>query len=152
MNELDYASRIEFMNRGGSLKILCELDESALDSVYNYAFHLFESEQIEEAHRLFYFLANMDQWNFDYLLALGICYQKMGEHEQAIYCFSRSGQKEISDPRSSYYAGLSYQCLGNKEYSRKAFNASVRWCSDKPEYQDLKVKISGALARTMLEV
>ncbi|CAH0536014.1 SycD/LcrH family type III secretion system chaperone [Vibrio marisflavi] len=152
MNQPDEKSIVEFFQRGGSMKILCDMDESSLDTIYNYAFQLFETGQTAEAYRHFYFLASMDQWNFDYLLALGICCQRMGEHEQAIYCFSRSGQRELADPRSSYYAGISYQCLGNKSYARKAFNAAVRWCSDKPEYQQLKSKVSAALARTMLEV
>ncbi|WP_108651893.1 SycD/LcrH family type III secretion system chaperone [Dongshaea marina] len=152
MNHKDQKLLDDFLARGGSMKILCEMDESALNTIYNYAYQIFESGQISEAQRLFYFLSNMDQWNFDYLLALGICYQRLGEHEQALYCFSRSGQREISDPRSSYYAGLSYQQLGNAEYAKKAFDASVRWCSDKPEYQDLKPKVSAALARTMLEI
>lgn len=51
------------------------------------------------------------------------------EHEEALFCFSRSGQINIEDPRSAYLAGKSYLALNNTLYAKRAFQAAIRVCN-----------------------
>ncbi|QDQ29164.1 CesD/SycD/LcrH family type III secretion system chaperone [Chitinimonas arctica] len=135
-----------FFTQGHTIKARAGLDTSDLDTLYAYGYQLFEAGEYKEALQYFSMLAQMDFWSFDYWLAVGICYQRLGQHEEAIFCFSRAGFASMQDPRSSYYAGISYQLLGNIEYARKAFDASLNWCGVQPQYEPLRNHITRALS------
>ena len=80
----------------------------------------------------------MDQWNFDYWFAAGLCCQRLAEHDQAIFCFAHAAAVQPTDPRPTYFAGVSYQVLGNLVYACKAFETSVMLCGSQEEYQALR--------------
>jgi secretion system chaperone SscA len=136
----------DFFEQGGSLRMLADIEQEDLDRVYAYTYDLYRQERYAAAKINFYTLARIDQWNFDYWLALGLSCQRLEEHQQAIFCFVRSGTIRWKDPRSSYFAGVSYQLLGNTEYATKAFSASIKWCAKRSEYQGLRAAASQSLA------
>lgn len=139
-----------FLARGGSLKLIAGLNSQQLARLYAYANQLFDTHNFSAAHNIYHLLSCFDQWEPEYLIALGLCHQRLGNHEDAINHFSRAGVIKIDDPRPSFFAGLSYHLLGNATYSNKAFNAAIGWCGDLPEYQEIKQSAQKML-KTLLE-
>jgi secretion system chaperone SscA len=152
IGEADNAQVLQrFFSRGGSIRMLADIDLADVEILNTYATQLFESGQIEGARNIYLVLVSVDQWHFDCHLALGRCYQRLEQHEEAIYCFSRSGAIKVDDPRSSYFAGISYRITGNLEYASKAFNAAIRWCGSRGEHDELKREATQLLALCVKE-
>jgi len=141
-----------FFARGGSLRMLVDVEAEDLDAVYAYACQLYDAGEFGAAKRFFFMLARVDHWQFDYWLALGLCSQKLGEHEEAVFCFSRSGLIRAADPRSSYFAGVSYQLLGRRDYARKAFNAALKWCGQQGAHEPIRRLAAQSLAHCVAGV
>lgn len=140
-----------FLMRGGSIRMLQDIDPSDLDQVYAYATQLFEAEAFKSAKQFYYLLARLDHWNFDYWLALGLSCQRLSQHDEALFCFSRAGMIRIDDPRGAFFAGISYQALGNTVYARKAFNAAIRWCGRDAASEPMRRAAAQSLAYCALE-
>ncbi len=141
----------QFFSRGGSLRMLASVDQNDMDLLYAYATQMYEAGEAEAARNFYFMLARIDHWNFDYWFSLGLCYQRLSQHEEAIFCFSRSGMIKVDDPRSSFFAGVSYRLLGNMEYARKALNAALKWCGERADYQDIRQSAAQLLAHCELE-
>lgn len=131
----------DFFNQGGTVQALLDLDPVDLDRIYAYACQLFDVGDYAAAKRFFLLLSRLSHWQFDYWLALGLCCQRLEEHAEAVLCFGQAGLLRLDDPRSAYLAGLSYQLADQPTMARKALNAAIKWCSDKPEYAALKIDI-----------
>lgn len=139
-----------FLFRGGSLRILHDVDTGDMERLYAYATQLFESGAFESARNIYYLLARIDHWNFEYQLALGASYQRLAQHDEALACFGRAGMIMIDDPRSAFFAGISYQTLGNAGQARKAFRAAVRWCGQDESHESLRRAAAQLLAHGVL--
>ena len=153
MKANDFSSLQTFLQQGGSLKMLADINPKDLDILYRYGTQLMNYGDYEGAKRIFYLLMKIDQWNFDYFFSLGTCCQQLGEHEEAIFCFGRAGIVNIEDPRSPYYAGKSYGALGNIAYAIKSYKAAVRICDCHGEgvWTDVKDNSHKALANLTQE-
>ncbi|QHE94429.1 SycD/LcrH family type III secretion system chaperone [Pandoraea fibrosis] len=126
-----------FFESGGALRMLADLDENDLARVRAHAGQRFAQGQIAAAQRVYFVLATLDQWSFDDWYGLGLCYQRLGQHEQALPCFAKAGVIRVSDPRPPYLAGMSYEHMGNREFARKAYDATLRVCGQLPEHDAL---------------
>jgi len=146
MKQQEFEVLEHFLQRGGSLRMLNDVEQTELNVLYQYALKLMACRDHEGAKRLFYLLMRIDHWNYDYCFSLGICCQQLHEHEEAIYCLARAGMIKVDNPLPAYHAGLSYLALGNKEYATKSFNASLRWCQGHPENDDIAVSAQQGLA------
>lgn len=113
---------INFMRRGGSLRMLAKMNPQDLALVYEYTVQLCEGGEYDGAKRLLNLLVRLDHWNFSYWLTLGLCYQQTADFHQAIYCFSRAGQIQVNDPRPSYLAAECYTASGNLAYAEKSLS------------------------------
>lgn len=140
----------EFFERGGSLRMLVDIPKERLEKIYAHANNLFKQKQFVEAKKFYFLLTKLDQWGFNYWLALGMSCQRLSEHEEALACFSQAGMVVVDDPRSAFYAGLSYELLGNKVNAGKAFRAAINWCADLDEYKVLQKLAQRGLARAQL--
>ncbi|WP_244916881.1 tetratricopeptide repeat protein [Pandoraea apista] len=127
----------QFFESGGALRMLADLDEDDLASVRAHAGQRFAQGKIAAAQRVFFVLATLDQWSFDDWYGLGLCYQRLGQHEQALPCFAKAGVIRASDPRPPYLAGLSYEHMGNREFARKSYDATLRVCGQRPKQDAL---------------
>ncbi|GAB2892679.1 SycD/LcrH family type III secretion system chaperone CesD [Microvirgula curvata] len=127
-----------FLQRGGSIRMLQDIEQADLDRIYAYATQLFEAEAFESARNFYYLLARIDHWNFDYWLALGLSYQRLQQNEEALFSFCRAGMIRVEDPRPAFFAGLCYQVLGNVAYARKAFHAALRWCGSHADHEPVR--------------
>lgn len=141
----------DFIARGGNYAMLNGIDQSQLDQVHAYASQLFEDGNYEGAKRYYILLISLSHRNFDYFLALGMCCQFLAQYHEAIIYFSRAGLLRIYDPRSSYFAGICYQLIGNPDMAKKAFAASLKWCAAKPEYAAIKLEILQYTNKSVLE-
>jgi secretion system chaperone SscA len=137
----------QFFASGGSIRMLADVDPNDLDTVFAYASQLFEAGDFATARNFYFMLARIDHWHFDYWFWLGICHQRLGQHDEAIFCLSRAGMIRVDDPRASYHAGISYRIAGNLVYARKAFHAARNWCGEQPDYRALKANIEQHLAQ-----
>ncbi|EMQ2081393.1 TPA: SycD/LcrH family type III secretion system chaperone [Yersinia enterocolitica] len=143
---------INFMRRGGSLRMLAKMDPQDLALVYDYSVQLCQGGEYDGAKRLLNLLVRFDHWNFSYWLTLGLCYQQTADFHQAIYCFSRAGQIQVDDPRSSCSAGECYLACGNRIYAEKAFRAALNWCHARPEWIHIQQQAERGLVALLLEV
>ncbi|KVX77022.1 SycD/LcrH family type III secretion system chaperone [Burkholderia ubonensis] len=141
----------QFFASGGSIRMLIDVDQRDMDTVGAYADQLFAAGDWAAARNFYFMLARIDHWNFEYWFSLGICYQRLGQHEEAIFCLSRAGMIRVDDPRSSYHAGISYRVTGNLDYACKAFNAARNWCGEQPDYRAFKSNIEQHLAQCKQE-
>ncbi|VVD60017.1 CesD/SycD/LcrH family type III secretion system chaperone [Pandoraea iniqua] len=126
-----------FFENGGALRMLADLDEADLARVRAHACQRFAEGKIAAAQRVYFVLATLDQWSFDDWFGLGLCYQRLGQHEQALPCFAKAGVIRSSDPRAPYLAGLSYERTGNREFAIKAYRATLRLCAAEPQHAAL---------------
>jgi secretion system chaperone SscA len=126
-----------FFESGGALRMLADLDEDDLARVRAHAGQRFAQGQIAAAQRVYFVLATLDQWSFDDWYGLGLCYQRLGQHEQALPCFAKAGVIRASDPRPPYLAGMSYEQMGNREFARKSYDATLRVCAQQPQHDTL---------------
>ncbi len=143
---------INFMRRGGSLRMLAKMNPQDLALVYEYAVQLCQGGEYDSAKRLLNLLIQLDHWNFSYWLTLGLCYQQTVDLHQSIYCFSRAGQIQIDDPRPSCLAGECYLACGNTDYAKKAFRMALNWCNSHPEWVEVQQQAERGLAALLLEV
>ena len=135
-----------FFASGGSIRMLADVDRRDMNTLFAYATQLFDAGDLNAAHKFFFMLARLDHWNFDYWFSLGLCYQRLAQHDEAIFCFSRAGMINVDDPRPACFAGISYRLVGNVEYAIKAFRAALNWCGDRDAYRDIKVNALQQLA------
>ncbi|QHB31001.1 CesD/SycD/LcrH family type III secretion system chaperone [Yersinia canariae] len=143
---------INFMRRGGSLRMLAKMNPQDLALVYEYTVQLCQGGEYDSAKRLLNLLVRLDHWNFSYWLTLGLCYQQTADFHQAIYSFSRAGQIQVDDPRPSCFAAECYVACGNRDYAEKAFRTSLNWCHSHTEWTQVKQQVERGLAALLLEV
>ncbi|MCL1078521.1 CesD/SycD/LcrH family type III secretion system chaperone [Parashewanella spongiae] len=146
MKTEEFETLQDFVQQGGSIRMLNDVDQKELDTLYQYAFQLFECKDISAARNIFYLLWRIDSWSYDYCYSLGLVCQKLNEHHEAIYLFGRAGMIQVDNPLPSYHAGLSFTALGNKEYARRSFRASLRWSDGRPEFQEVNENASKGLS------
>lgn len=127
----------KFFERGGALRMLADLCETDLASVRAYAAQRFAQGHIAGAQRVYFVLATLDQWSFEDWYGLGLCYQRLGQHEQALPCFAKAGVICASDPRAPYLAGISYEHVGNTAFADRSYRAALRICAQLPQHETL---------------
>ena len=141
-----------FFARGGSIRMLADVRQNDIDQLYAYATQLFNAGEMEAACNVYHLLVRIDHWNFDSWLALGLCHQRLGLHVEAISSFGRAGLIKADDPRSAYFAGISHSLLGHFECARKALNAAIKWCNQRPEHEVIQHSAAQLLAHCAMEV
>lgn len=136
----------DFLNQGGTLQVLLNLDPVDLDHIYAYASQLFEAGDYAGAKRFYILLSRFSHWQYDYWLALGLCCQRLEEQDQALFCFGQAALLRLDDPKPPYLAGLSYRQNDQPEQATKAFQTALKWCSDKPQHAVIKGEIQRQLS------
>lgn len=140
-----------FFARGGSIRMLADIKQEDIEQLYTHATQLFNSGEYQAARNIYYMLVRIDHWGFQSWLALGLCEQRLGLHEEAVITFGRAGMINVDDPRSAYFAGISHGLLGNIGCARKAFNAAIKWCNQQPEHEVIQQSAAQLLAHCAVE-
>ncbi|RYV03492.1 CesD/SycD/LcrH family type III secretion system chaperone [Shewanella sp. OPT22] len=146
MKHEDFDTLQKFVQMGGSLKMLTDIEDKDLNNLYQYALQLVAFKDYHGARNIFYMLWRIDSWNFDYNFSLGLMCQQLDQHHEAIYCLCRAGTLQIDNPLPSYHAGLSYSALGNLEFATKSFTASLNWTNGRPEFSEVETSAKEQLA------
>jgi secretion system chaperone SscA len=157
-NSFDYQNASDselfeyFLARGGSLRMMSNVDDKDLQSIESYASQLFAPGDFSAARNLYLMLCTLDHWNIEYLLAQGLCHQRLKDHGQAIGCFTRAASLKIDDPRSAFFTAISLRYMGCEEQAVKALNAVTMWCGAQPQYQEIKGSAQRMLASYKEEI
>ena len=146
MKQDEFDTLQKFIQMGGSLKMLTDIEEKDLENLYQYALQLVAYKDYLGAKNIFYLLWRIDSWNFNYCFSLGLMCQQLDEHHEAIYCLCRAGTIQIDNPLPAYHAGLSYGALGNNEFAIKSFTASLHWTQGRTEFSEVETSAKEQLA------
>lgn len=144
--QVDMNAVKNIFDQGITMQAVLDLDPNDLEHMYAYACQLFESEQYDVAKKYYLMLVRLSHWRFDYWFALGLTYQRLGDHPGAIHSFSQSAQLRMDDPRSAFLSGQSLVLLGRMDNAKEAFEAALKWCGDKTEHAELKKTIQQSLS------
>ena len=79
----------DFYQDGGTLASLSNLTQQDLNDLHSYAYTAYQSGDVITARNLFHLLTYLEHWNYDYTLSLGLCHQRLSNHEDAQLCFAR---------------------------------------------------------------
>ncbi len=83
---------------GGTLASLTNLTQQDLNDLHSYAYTAYQSGDVITARNLFHLLTYLEHWNYDYTLSLGLCHQRLSNHEDAQLCFARCATLVMQDP------------------------------------------------------
>jgi secretion system chaperone SscA len=125
MGEGQIQQLAEYFNQGITLNMLNDTPKSQMDVMYAYAWQCVDNNNFIAARNTFYLLTYLNHWDSDYLLGLGSCHQKLGEHSAAILCFSHAAQIVVSDPRPAWLAAQSYAALSLLSSQIKALETVI---------------------------
>ncbi len=140
-----------YFAEGGTLRGLFGLDAVALETLYGYACERYEASDHEGARQIFFALTAIDPHCYDYWLSLGLCLQKLHRHDEAIYCFVRSAGLRMWEPQPPYLSAVSLQLCGEYGKAAEAYEATIKWCGQQTEYQELRGLAEQAL-RSLLSL
>lgn len=141
-----------YMQAGGSLRELFRIDRLNLEIVYAYGCQRYRQGDHEGARQIFLALVGIDPRAFDYWLSLGLALQKLQRHDEAIACFAKTAVMRMYDPRSSFFAGVSFQLLGDLEHARQAFDAAIKWCGRQQTYRALREQAAQSLQAVLSSI
>ncbi|MFV2601091.1 CesD/SycD/LcrH family type III secretion system chaperone, partial [Escherichia coli] len=71
----------DFYQDGGTLASLKKLTQQDLNDLNSYDYTAYQSGYVITARNLFHLLTYLVLWNFDYSLSLGLCLQRLSNHE-----------------------------------------------------------------------
>lgn len=141
-----------YLENGGSMRELFGIDRVDLEILYAYGCQRYRQGDYEGARQVLLALASIDPHAFRYWLALGLALQKIQRHDEALCCFARAATLRLSDPRSSFFAGVSFQLLGDMAHAREAFEAAVKGCGGQEAYGHLRQQAELALQAVLATI
>lgn len=109
----------DFYQDGGTLASLTNLTQQDLNDLHSYAYTAYQSGDVITARNLFHLLTYLEHWNYDYTLSLGLCHQRLSNHEDAQLCFARCATLVMQDPVASYYSELATYSSEIRKWPRK---------------------------------
>jgi secretion system chaperone SscA len=108
----DFVQLQQYFLQGITLRMLEDISQEDMHSMACLGWQKISEGKYQQARNVFYVLVYCDHVNSDYLLSLGLCYQKLGDHHAAVLAFSQAGTFIITDPRPPFLAAQSYLALG----------------------------------------
>ena len=136
----------DYFGRGGTFKELKNLSDDSMEAIYSVAFNLYQGGRYQEAKKIFQFLCFYDHYQKKYFLGLGACQMMEQDYETAIELFSFASALDTDDPRAMLYIGDCNMALGKPAAAKFAFETSVKWASDQPEFKDEQLRAENTAA------
>ena len=143
---LDTEKLKEFLNRGGIVSELLDINEEELESIYAVAYNFYQSNRYDEAKQLFQLLCTYNHYESKYFLGLGAIHQAQGNYEEAANIYSAAVDIDVNNPLFPFHAGECQLAMGDLTRAESGFYAASLRSGDMPEYKDLKQKAEGLLA------
>ncbi len=116
----------ELLAKISNVHTQAEIEPEHMHMLYVYACQCADRGEVKTADELLYVLLLLDAFNFDYALSLGLCRQKQGLHQEALFYFLRASAIKRADPRPLYHAASSYQKLGDVNSARRALTGVMQ--------------------------
>ncbi|MRT05904.1 hypothetical protein [Ewingella americana] len=134
----DFAQLQRYFQQGISLRMLEDMPKEDLQNMANFGWQKLNEGHYQEARNIFYVLVYCDHYNGDYLLSLGLCYQKLGDHHAALLAFSQAGTIIVSDPRPAFLAAQSYRDIGLLDWVRRSLETVLQLTNNQLVWHDLQ--------------
>lgn len=141
----------QYFLQGITLRMLEDLPASDLHNMACLGWQKIAEGQFQQARNVFYVLVYCDHTNGDYLLSLGLCYQRLGEHHAAVMAFSQAGTYIISDPRPPFLAAQSYRALGFIDQERVALEIVLQLINHQMVWHELRAEAAEQLRHCSLK-
>lgn len=141
----DFVQLQQYFLQGITLRMLEGLSQDDLMNMARLGWQKINEGQFQQARNVFYVLVYCDHTNGDWLLSLGLCYQRLGDHHAAILAFSQAGTKIITDPRPPFLAAQSYRALGFFEQERLTLEIVLQLISDQMVWHELRLQAAEQL-------
>lgn len=136
-----------FLDRGGSLGMLCNVDANDEERLYGFALTSFEGRDFVLARNVFTVLTVIDQWNVEYWLGLGLSQQELGDHDASLAAFTLAESISLPDPRPRFYAALSFLRAGERDKAMRSFETCLLWCGADPQHRVVRELAAPYLAK-----
>jgi type III secretion system low calcium response chaperone LcrH/SycD len=129
---------VKIFEQGISPKEAMKVTDREIAEIYSFAYHKFSSEQYEEAKELFKMLLTLEPGNAEFATALGVCYHRLKDYNNALTCYMLNTILAPEDPIALFYA---YDCLINlKDEASAAMMLSnvIARAGDQKKYEKIK--------------
>ncbi|QLK63764.1 hypothetical protein GE278_23465 (plasmid) [Enterobacteriaceae bacterium Kacie_13] len=134
----DFVQLQRYFLQGITLRMLEDIPTEDLLNMANFGWQKLNEGHYQEARNIFYVLVYCDHYNGDYLLSLGLCYQKLGDHHAALLAFSQAGTIIVSDPRPAFLAAQSYRAIGLPDWVRRSLETVLQLTNNQLVWHDLQ--------------
>jgi len=99
---------IKIFEKGMTPKEVMEITDEEISQIYSYAYHLFSGGKYLEARELFKMLVLLEPRQGQFATALGVCFHRLKEYDNALSIYMLSAILLPSDPVPLFYA---YDCF-----------------------------------------
>ncbi len=134
-----------FFEDGGTLKMLKDVPDDAIEQMYSVAFNLYETGKVEDAHKVFQVLCMLDHYQTRFYMGLAACRQEMGDLEQAIEAYSYAAILDIKDPRAPFHSAECHLKLGNLVEAESGFYSAKELAAVIPAQAELAQRADNLL-------
>ena len=129
---------VKIFEKGMSPREAMEISDAELAEIYSFAYHKFSSGNYAEAKDLFKIMFSLDPLNSDFATALGVCFHKLKEYDQAINCYMMGDLLEPESPVCLFYAYDCYMNLQNEVCAGIMLCNVIAKAGDQPAYTHIK--------------
>lgn len=147
----------EILNQlyGGEVSMLpreiYNLSVNELESLYNYAYKMFQSGKFKEALPLFQFGYDMDPFSYKNIFAIAACQHHMKEYDLAIDNYMESLRIEPFNPTPLFHMFDCYVQKNDLISAQVLLAEAIQTAEGQPEFEGLKQKAELELDRVIKE-
>lgn len=130
-----------------------KISNQSLDTMYSMGYKLFQDNEIKKALSVFSLLANINNYVYEYWLAIGICYMQEKDYLRALHAFSMASLIDLPQAAPHLYSANIYLISGERELAQETLDyclsistkESQQSCSSMIEdlQKQLKIKNGG---------
>jgi len=142
----DFVQLQQYFLQGITLRMLEDLPKDHLHNMACLGWQKISEGLYQQARNIFYVLVYCDHFNGEYLLSLGLCYQKLGDHHAAVLAFSQAGTIIVTDPRPPYLAAQSYRAMEFREQERQALEIVLQLINHQLVWHELRTEAAEQLS------
>ncbi|WP_217273963.1 SycD/LcrH family type III secretion system chaperone [Shewanella sp. VB17] len=136
---------LSFIEDGGTMGMLRNVPDDAIEQMYAVAFNYFESAKYDQAHKIFQLLCTLDHYQVRFFMGLGACRQELQQYEQAVDAYSFVTLIDVNEPRAPFHAAECHLSLGNMEAAESGFYTANHLAKTQPAYSALALRASAML-------
>lgn len=115
---------VKCMEEGVPLATVKGINNEELDAFYAVGYNLYQQKKLDEARKVFQFLALHQHLDCRFWLGLGGCYQRMGDYKNAINAYTVAALVDATNPLYSSHACECYIAQQDWPMAEKALEAS----------------------------